>query len=485
MKIRIIFGCFGALLLGNLAVAEEVRPGVLRTPDSRFENLPGFDFEPHYMEIRGYRVHYLDEGPPDGEVILMIHGEPSWSYLYRKMIPVLTAAGYRTIVPDLIGFGRSDKPMSMEVHTYLFHVDAMTALVEELALQDVTFFGQDWGGLIGLRVVAENEARFARVVIANTGLPAPTNSELPADSAFMQWKAMNQAMIDRGDIPTGTMISSNVQDPSVKDAYDAPFPDPSYKAGPLIMPQRVPVTINYPGAIANAAAWEVFRQWEKPFLTAFSDGDPISRGGYAIFQRSIPGAQGQPHVTIEGAGHFLQEQKGVELAEVIVKFMQDNPLPAKTAMLSADDIPIAHTPPGYWSTMPAPILTQCSEPLVAGAPDMRGLWKVVEAKANGQPTERMMGHVERIEQCGNRVIVIGGGVTHDMRVDGTYENGVNDIGAPSTGGRPISVAAFFENGVHILRPKGTNITVEREIVDGDLIWRYGPIMALRLELVAE
>ena len=148
--------------------AEEVRPGVLRTPDSRFENLPGYDFEPNYLNIRGYRVHYLDEGPADGEVVLLLHGEPTWSYLYRKMIPVLNAAGYRTIVPDLIGFGRSDKPLSMDTHTYLFHVDAMTELVDQLDLTEVTFFGQDWGGLIGLRVVVENEQRFARVVVGNT-----------------------------------------------------------------------------------------------------------------------------------------------------------------------------------------------------------------------------------------------------------------------------------------------------------------------------
>jgi haloalkane dehalogenase len=242
------------------------------------------------------------------------------------MIPVLNAAGYRTIVPDLIGFGRSDKPISMDTHTYLFHVDAMTELVERLGLTDVTFFGQDWGGLIGLRVVAENETRFARVVVGNTGLPAPTTNETPTSSAFMAWKAANQAMVDSGDIPTGTMIANNVSDPAIKDAYDAPFPDPSYKAGALIMPQRVPVSIEYPGAVANAAAWEVFRQWQKPFLTAFSDSDPITAGGFAIFQRDVPGAQGQNHVTIEDAGHFLQEQKGEELAEVIVNFMRDNPL---------------------------------------------------------------------------------------------------------------------------------------------------------------
>ena len=307
-------------------IADEIRPGVLRTPDSRFENLPGYDFEPNYLNVRGYRVHYLDEGPSDGEVVFMLHGEPSWSFLYRKMIPILNRAGFRTIVPDLIGFGRSDKPISMETHTYLFHVDAMTELVEQLNLHDVTFFGQDWGGLIGLRVVAENEERFARVAIGNTGLPAPTSTKSPTTPAFMNWKALNQRMIDAGDIPTGRMIANSTGDPSVQVAYDAPFPDPSYKAGALIMPQRVPVSVNYPGAVANAAAWEIFRRWEKPFLTAFSDSDPVTAGGDVIFQREVPGAQGQNHVTIKGAGHFLQEQKGEELAEVIAEFMRNNPL---------------------------------------------------------------------------------------------------------------------------------------------------------------
>lgn len=320
-----VFAC--AVLFAFVSAAEEVRPGVLRTPDERFENLPGYDFDPHYAEIDGYRVHYLDEGPRDGEVVLMLHGEPTWSYLYRKMIPVLNEAGLRCIVPDLIGFGRSDKPTSMDTHTYKFHVDAMTKLVEHLDLQNATFFGQDWGGLIGLRVVAENEERFARVVIANTGLPTGANTGIGASEAFMRWKAMNQAMIDRGDIPVGTMVSGSVNDPSVKDAYDAPFPTPEYKAGPLIMPQHVPVTPDDPAREANEAAWDVFRNWDKPFLTAFSDGDPITRGGEAVFQNEIPGAKGQNHTTIKDAGHFLQEQKGQELANVIVQFVADNPLP--------------------------------------------------------------------------------------------------------------------------------------------------------------
>ncbi|HIL99136.1 MAG TPA: alpha/beta fold hydrolase [Pseudomonadales bacterium] len=311
-------------LTSILSQAEEIRPGVLRTPDSRFENLPDYDFEPNYVEIQGYRVHYVDEGPKDGEVILMLHGEPSWSYLYRKMIPIFVEAGYRAIAPDLIGFGRSDKPTSMDTHTYQFHVDTQTALVEALNLNDVTFVGQDWGGLIGLRVVAENENRFSRVAIANTGLPNPQADQVPS-GAFMTWKRINQVMIFFGYIPTGAMISRNVGDPSLKEAYDAPFPDSSYKAGPLVMPQRVPVTVTDARAAEGAAAWEVFRRWEKPFLTSFSDSDPITAGGDVVFQKQVPGAQGQPHTTINGAGHFLQEQKGEEWAETIVKFVRANP----------------------------------------------------------------------------------------------------------------------------------------------------------------
>ena len=326
MKIPLLSAVLLATVLSSLSWGQEVRPGVLRTPDSRFENLPGYNFEPHYQTIDGYRIHYIDEGPADGEVILMLHGEPTWAYLYRKMIPLFVEAGYRAIAPDLIGFGRSDKPLSMDVHTYQFHVDTQTALVEALELTDVTFVGQDWGGLIGLRVVAENEERFARVAIANTGLPDPRVEAIPDDSAFMNWKRRNLGMIEAGDIPTGQMLANNVRDPSVRVAYDAPFPDPSYKAGPLIMPQRVPVTPEYPGTAENAAAWEVFKRWEKPFLTSFSDGDPITAPWKARFLDEVPGTENQPHSTIEGAGHFLQEQKGEEWARLIVEFIRANPI---------------------------------------------------------------------------------------------------------------------------------------------------------------
>jgi haloalkane dehalogenase len=325
MKLKLCVVCAAVFLCAGFVIAEEIRPGVYRTPDERFEGLPGYDFEPHYMEIDGYRVHYLDEGPRDGQPILLIHGEPTWAYLFRKMVPILTAAGHRCIVPDLIGFGRSDKPASMDIHTYKFHVDTMTKLVLKLDLRNATFFGQDWGGLIGLRVVAENEERFARVVISNTNLPV--GRENPGAGAFMKWKEINQQMIDRGDMPIGMLVAGSSGDMSVAQAYDAPFPEPKYKAGPLIMPQRVPVYLDDPAREANMKAWEVFQEWQKPFLTAYGDIDPITRGGDIQFQTRVPGAKNQTHTTVEGAGHFIQEMKGEELAHIINEFIAANPLP--------------------------------------------------------------------------------------------------------------------------------------------------------------
>jgi haloalkane dehalogenase len=305
------------------AGAAEIRPGVLRTSDEQFATLPDFAFEPRYQEIGGYRMHYLDVGPRDGEPILLLHGEPTWCYLYRKMIPVLTAAGYRAIVPDLVGFGRSDKPADAATHTYKFHVDKVAALVEALDLKDCTFFGQDWGGLIGLRVVAENEPRFARIVISNTGLPTGDEKITPA---FLAWKAMSKQMLDRGDMPIGTLVAGSAKTPSLQAAYDAPFPDKKFKAGPLMMPQLVPISPDDPANAANKQAWDVLHKWQKPFLTAFGDSDPITGGAEKRFQQEVPGCKGQPHATIKGASHFIQETHGEELAGVIVAFMKRNPL---------------------------------------------------------------------------------------------------------------------------------------------------------------
>lgn len=296
---------------------------ILRTPDEQFANLPDYPFEPHYVEVDGLRIHYVDEGPADAEPVLLLHGEPSWSYLYRKMIPVITAAGYRAIVPDLVGFGRSDKPAQREDYTYQRHVDWITGFIEALDLRNITLVGQDWGGLIGLRVAAEQEGRFARIVAANTGLPTGDRSMGPA---FLAWQRYSQEVPDFhvGGIIKGGCASDLT--PEIIAAYDAPFPDDRYKAGARQFPMLVPTAPDDPAAPANRRAWEVLTRWEKPFLTAFSDSDPITHGSDRVFQQLVPGTKNQPHTTISGAGHFLQEDKGPELAGVIVDFMARNRL---------------------------------------------------------------------------------------------------------------------------------------------------------------
>ncbi len=296
---------------------------VLRTPDERFADLPGFAYAPHYVEVDGLRIHHLDEGPRDGEVVLMLHGEPSWSYLYRKLVPVLTAAGHRAVAPDLVGFGRSDKPAAREDYTYQRHVDWMRGAVEALDLRDVTLVCQDWGGLIGLRLVADMPERFARVVAANTFLP--TGDHDPGD-AFRAWQRYSQTTPDFhvGGIVKGGCVSELA--PEVIAAYDAPFPDDSYKAGARQFPTLVPTTPDDPASDANRAAWEVLSRWQRPFLTAFGDSDAITRGADAVLQKLIPGCAGQPHTTLRGAGHFLQEDRGEELGRVVADFIAANPL---------------------------------------------------------------------------------------------------------------------------------------------------------------
>ncbi|HEY8173587.1 MAG TPA: haloalkane dehalogenase [Dehalococcoidia bacterium] len=294
----------------------------LRTPDERFAKLPDYPFAPHYVDIDGLRMHYLDEGPRDGQPVLMLHGEPSWSYLYRKMIPVVTAAGLRAIAPDLIGFGRSDKPVRQEDYTYKTHVDWVTAFVNALDLHGATLVGQDWGGLIGLRVAAENESRFARIVAANTFLPT---GDTPPGEAFLRWQTFSQSA---PSLPIGNIVKGGCRTDVPSDvvaAYDAPFPDDTYKAGARIFPMLVPTRPDDPASEANREAWKVLRRWEKPFLCAFSDEDAVTRGGDRVFQAEVPGTRGQPHTTIVGGGHFLQEDKGEELAGAIVKFIQATP----------------------------------------------------------------------------------------------------------------------------------------------------------------
>jgi len=320
-------------------------PEILRTPDSRFKNLPGFDYAPHYIEIAGLRVHYVDEGMSNNPPILLMHGEPSWSFLYRKMISILSEANFRVIVPDLIGFGRSDKLPKREDYSYQHQVDIFTEFVKKINLSGITLFCQDWGGLIGLRVVANEPDRFARIIASNTGLPdaadaqaevmlkmitdtiksfgkVPTlegildsNEEFPRP--FMRWVAYSRTSPEFhiGDIIQRGTTTELTDD--ILTAYEAPFPDDSYKAGARILPSLVPTQLK-----ENHKAWEeVFSKWEKPFMTAFSDSDPITRGGEKVFQTRIPGAKNQSHVTIKNAGHFLQEDKGEEIAGVMIDFI--------------------------------------------------------------------------------------------------------------------------------------------------------------------
>lgn len=292
---------------------------VLRTPDERFDHLPGYPFAPRYVEVTGLRMHYLDEGPQIGPPLLLLHGEPTWSYLYRKMIPPLVKAGCRVIAPDLIGFGRSDKLADRADYSYAFHVETMKTFITTLELGDLTLFGQDWGGLIGLRAVAELPDRFARVAVGNTGLP---DGKMPINPAFFQWRDYSQATAEfkAGRIVhKGTVNGLSAEEQA---AYDAPFPDPSYQAGARAFPMLVPTAPEDPAVPANLAAWDVLRAWRKPFLTTFSDRDPIMAGGEKIFQRRIPGAAGQPHVTIPEAGHFLQEDQSEALARVLADFVR-------------------------------------------------------------------------------------------------------------------------------------------------------------------
>ncbi|MFW9968825.1 MAG: haloalkane dehalogenase [Candidatus Odinarchaeota archaeon] len=294
---------------------------LLRTPDERFENLPNFPFKPNFVDIEGIRVHYLDEGLKDAQTVLLMHGEPSWSFLYRHMIPILVKAGYRTIAPDLIGFGGSDKPTEQSDHTYRKHVAWMAKLINILNLKNITLFCQDWGSLIGLRVAIENQERFNGILLSNGGLPT---GEQKMSDAFLKWQQFSKTAtrFDVGRIiqdGTVTKLPKNV----IK-AYDAPFPDDDYKAGPRIMPSLVPTSKDDPEHEANKKAWEQFFKWEKPFLTAFSDKDPITRGGDRYWQKNIPGAQGQNHTKIKDAGHFVQEDKGPELANIIIEFIQKN-----------------------------------------------------------------------------------------------------------------------------------------------------------------
>jgi haloalkane dehalogenase len=297
-----------------------VRVRALRTPDERFADLPGFGWVPRYADVGGLRMAYVEDGPPGGEPVLLLHGEPSWSFLYRTVMRVLADAGLRVIAADMIGFGRSDKPAEMSDHSYARHVEWMRALAfDVLGLSGVTLVGQDWGGLLGLRLVAEHPDRFARVVAANTGLPT-------GDQAMPEvWLRFRDVVAAAPELGISRLVqagSRTVLPAEVLAAYEAPFPGESYKAGPRAMPTLVPTTPDDPASAANRAAWQKLAAWDKPFLVAFSDSDPITGAMAPILKRTVPGAAGLDHPVIEGAGHFLQEDAGERLGTVIADFVR-------------------------------------------------------------------------------------------------------------------------------------------------------------------
>lgn len=297
---------------------------MLRTPDDRFNNIPDYPFGPNYLTIKDrsedvdIRIHYVDEGDSGAQPVLMLHGEPSWSFLYRKMVSPFTNAGYRVIAPDLPGFGKSDKPSKRTDYSYARHVAWMQDWLQAMDLNNIILICQDWGGLIGLRLVAAEPDRFARVVTTNTMLP--TGDHSPGE-AFMQWQKFSQEV---PAFPTGQIVHkgtvAGLSDEAIA-AYDAPFPDESYKEGARQFPTLVPTAPDDPESQANRDAWTILMGFEKPWLCAFGDSDPITGAAAPVIQKLIPGCHGQPHTTLSGGGHFIQEDCGEELSRVILEWL--------------------------------------------------------------------------------------------------------------------------------------------------------------------
>ncbi|MEO1554201.1 MAG: haloalkane dehalogenase [Pseudomonadota bacterium] len=340
--IALFFAIVVILVMALQAPTQWTTADTIRTPEDRFANLVDYPFAPNYVEVEGYRIHYVDAGPRDGELVLLMHGQPSWSYLYRHMIPLLTAEGYRVIAPDLVGFGKSDKPLEQTDHSYQMHVDVMTAFASEMDLQAATLFAQDWGGLIGLRMVAEDPDRYARIMISNTGLPAaggvrgwigfpmirfqvwregkPESIDDEGEFRFTRWIAwaMHAETFDFAAL-FQSATSRSLSDAELA-GYAAPFPDENYQAAVRIFPYMVPSQLRQNQKVMD----EIYAKWDKPFLTAFGDSDPVTAGGDIIWQETVPGAAGQPHTTIVGGNHFIQEDKPEELVEILIAFMRQN-----------------------------------------------------------------------------------------------------------------------------------------------------------------
>ena len=363
MKLLINISIFLIISLTSFnLLSYEIKNGVLRTPDERFQNLKDYPYEPNYMMIDGLRIHYLDEGPKDADPIFLLHGEPAWSYLFRKMIPTLTAQGHRVIVPDCVGFGKSDKFISKYDYSYKHHVEVMKELVQKLNLKNVTFFGQEWGGLVGLRVVAELPDRFSHVVVSNTGMVARSGltawlfekfiqlrvwwigpisfDELmeaaaealngnPSTSAgismFTKWMAYSYYAEDMDIVGIIRNFGNIGLSEEEAYAYEAPYPSGLYKAGAHVWPYLIPTQLT-----ENEQLWkDVYEKWEKPFLVAFGEKERITLPMKDDFLNRIPNPT---VITLGGASHFVQEEVGPELAQIISDFINGKPvkdLPAK------------------------------------------------------------------------------------------------------------------------------------------------------------
>ena len=294
---------------------------ILRTPDERFSRLSEYPFDPHYAQLGELRMHYVDRGPRDGAPVLMLHGEPSWSYLYRKMIPPFAAAGYRALAPDLIGFGRSDKPAATSDYSYQAHVDWLVTWIEQLDLRNITLICQDWGAMLGLRNAAEHSERFARLVVANGFLPIARQPGVlfPPPLWLRAWRAFATYS---PWFPIGRIVAAGcvtTLGSAQRAAYDAPYPSGRYKAGARAFPQLVPLDQSNPAVALNRAAWEQLGLWQKPLLTVFGDHDSALGAGDKPLQEHVPGARGEPHQRIR-AGHYIQEDCGEELARIVLNW---------------------------------------------------------------------------------------------------------------------------------------------------------------------
>ncbi len=318
-------------------------PIAVRTDDARFENLPGYPFQPHYVEVRnpygdtGLRMHYVDEGPKEAPTVLMVHGEPAWSYLYRKMIPIFASAGLRAVATDHIGFGRSDKLTRASHYSFENHIEWLRELVVALDLRDITIVCQDWGGPISMGLLSREVERISRIVAGNTMLHTAEaelegrlvwanhssgEHESTVGTMLLDWMHLSHRSSDFKASDSVPVVTVRNTAPDVIAAYDAPFPTEWHKAGMRQFPLLIPVTRTDPGAALNLETWRILGHFDRPFLTLFSDSDAATRGWAEIFQERVPGAKGQPHQILERAGHFWQEDCGDEAAQIIVDWIR-------------------------------------------------------------------------------------------------------------------------------------------------------------------